>query len=97
MAQHLLSAGHEVALWSNTTHKAQELAKRGKGTACATPKEVAARADYIFYCVGDSEMARELALGADGLIAGVRPGSITADCSTISPAVSVEIGEVFAQ
>jgi 3-hydroxyisobutyrate dehydrogenase-like beta-hydroxyacid dehydrogenase len=95
MAQHLLNAGHEVALWSNTARKAKELASRGKGTACSTPKEVAERADYIFYCVGDSEMARELALGADGLIAGVRPGSITADCSTISPAVSVEIGEAF--
>jgi len=97
MAQHLLSAGHEVALWSNTTRKAQELAKNGKGTACATPKEVAQRSDYIFYCVGDSDMARELALGTDGLIAGVRPGSITADCSTISPAVSIEIGKAFAQ
>jgi 3-hydroxyisobutyrate dehydrogenase-like beta-hydroxyacid dehydrogenase len=97
MAQHLLSAGHEVALWSNTSEKARELATRGKGTACATPKEVAQRADYIFYCVGDTEMAREVALGAEGLIAGVRPDSITADCSTISPTVSVEIGQAFAQ
>jgi 3-hydroxyisobutyrate dehydrogenase/2-hydroxy-3-oxopropionate reductase len=97
MAQHLLSAGHEVALWSNTAQKARELAARGNGTACATPKEVAQRADYIFYCVGDTEMAREVALGTDGLIAGIRPDSITADCSTISPTVSVEIGEAFAQ
>jgi 3-hydroxyisobutyrate dehydrogenase/2-hydroxy-3-oxopropionate reductase len=97
MAQHLLSAGHEVALWSNTAQKARELAAHGKGTACATPKEVGERADYIFYCVGDTEMDREVALGAEGLIAGVRPDSITADCSTISPTVSVEIGEAFAQ
>ena len=97
MAQHLLSAGHEVALWSNTSQKARELAAHGKGTACGTPKEVAQRADYIFYCVGDTEMDREVALGADGLIAGIRPDSITADCSTISPTVSVEIGEAFSQ
>ena len=97
MAQHLLKAGHEVALWSNTAQKARELATQGKGTSCTTPKEVAQRADYIFYCVGDTDMARELALGPEGLIAGVRPGSITADCSTISPTVSVEIGEAFAQ
>jgi 3-hydroxyisobutyrate dehydrogenase-like beta-hydroxyacid dehydrogenase len=96
MARHLLNAGHEVALWSNTAHKAQELAKHGKGTACATPKEVAERADYIFYCVGDSEMARELTLGADGLLARIRPDSITADCSTISPDLSVKIGQAFA-
>ncbi len=97
MAQHLLRAGHEVALWSNTAQKARDLAAEGKGTHCATPKEVAQRADYIFYCVGDTEMDREVALGADGLIAGIRPDSITADCSTISPAISVEIGEAFSK
>jgi 3-hydroxyisobutyrate dehydrogenase/2-hydroxy-3-oxopropionate reductase len=96
MARHLLSAGHEVALWSNTSAKARELAKEGKGTACSTPKEVAERSDYIFYCVGDSAMARDISLGKDGLIEGVRPESITADCSTIAPDVSVAIGKAFA-
>lgn len=95
MAQHLLNAGHDVALWSKTAQKAQDLATRGKGVACATPKEVAERADYIFYCVGDSEMAREITVGPKGLLEGIRPDSITADCSTISPEVSVEIGKEF--
>lgn len=95
MARHLLKAGHEVALWSNTGDKARALAKEGNGRACATPKEVAERADFVFYCVGDSAMARELAAGPRGLIEGLRPESVTADCSTISPAVSREIGAAF--
>jgi 3-hydroxyisobutyrate dehydrogenase-like beta-hydroxyacid dehydrogenase len=95
MAQQLLKAGHEVALWTHSSAKARELAKEGQGTACATPKEVAQRADYIFYCVGNSTMAKTVATGADGLLAGIRPGSITADCSTISPAVSREIHAAF--
>lgn len=96
MARHLVQAGHEVALWSNTAAKARELAKEGKGTACASPKEVAERAEHIFYCVGDSAMSREVAIGKGGLIEGVRPGTVVADCSTISPAVSQEIGHAFA-
>jgi 3-hydroxyisobutyrate dehydrogenase-like beta-hydroxyacid dehydrogenase len=96
MARHLLNAGHDVALWSHTSAKAAELAAQGKGTACATPKEVAEHADYIFYCVGDSEMAREITLGKNGLIEGVRKDSITADCSTIAPDISVAIGKEFA-
>ena len=44
MARHLLKAGHEVALWTNNAAKAKELAAKGKGTACATPQEVAERA-----------------------------------------------------
>ena len=95
MARHLLKAGHEVALWTNTVSKAHELAKEGKGTVCSTPKQVAEHADFIFYCVGDSEMARSVALGKDGLLEGIRPGSVTADCSTISPDVSIEIGAAF--
>src|ERR1035438_4947070 len=57
MARNLLPAGHEVALWSNTVAKAQKLASEEKGVFCSTPKDVAARADVIFLCVGDTEMA----------------------------------------
>jgi 3-hydroxyisobutyrate dehydrogenase-like beta-hydroxyacid dehydrogenase len=95
MARHLLKAGHDVALWSNTASKAEELAKEGAGKACATPEEVAKLADVIFYCVGDTEMARDVAIGPKGLRNGIRKGSIVADCSTISPSVSKEIGREF--
>ena len=99
MARHLVRSGHEVALWSNTIAKARELASEGNAKLCASPKEVAEHADIIFYCVGDSAMSREVAvgkaLGKESLAAGVRAGAIVADCSTIAPEVSREIGAVF--
>jgi 3-hydroxyisobutyrate dehydrogenase/2-hydroxy-3-oxopropionate reductase len=96
MARHLLKAGHDVALWSNTASKAVELANEGAGKACATPQEVAKLSDVIFYCVGDTAMARQITLGNGGLLEGAKAGTIVADCSTISPAVSKEIGREFA-
>lgn len=96
MARHLLKAGHDVALWTHSNDKAVELAREGKGVACATPREVAERSDYLFYCVGDPEMSRSVALGPNGILEGARPGSVTADCSTISPAVSKQISAAFA-
>ena len=96
MARHLLHGGHEVRLWSNTGAKARQLAKEGKGTACASPKEVAEGAECIFYCVGDSAMSRQVAIGARGIIEGVSRGAIVADCSTVSPDVSADIGHEFA-
>ena len=96
MARHLLKAGHEVALWSHTATKAQELAAEGKGIACATPKEVAQRADFIFYCVGNTAMDHAVTVGKNGLLEGIRPGSVTADCSTVSPTASEELGAAFA-
>ncbi len=95
MARNLLHTGHEVALWSHTGAKASELAAAGKGTACATPAEVAAKADYIFLCVGDSAMSREVILGDDGIIAGAKPGTVVVDASTVSPSGSRQIGAIL--
>jgi len=95
MAGHLLKAGHDVALWSHTGSKAQQLAKAGKGTAVATPREVAERADYIFYCVGDTAMARQITLGPGGLIESVRKDAIICDCSSIAPTASIELSKAF--
>ena len=96
MAGHLLKAGHDVALWSHTGSKAQQLAKAGKGAAVATPREVAERADCIFYCVGDTAMARQITLGPGGLIEGIRKDAIVCDCSSIAPAASIELSKAFA-
>jgi 3-hydroxyisobutyrate dehydrogenase-like beta-hydroxyacid dehydrogenase len=97
MAGKLLAAGHEVALWSKTPGKAEYLAATGKGTVCASPKHVAELAtDAVFYCVGDSAMSHDVALGADGLIEGAHPGAVIADCSTVSPAESRILHFAFA-
>lgn len=88
MARHLLRAGHEVALWSNTAAKAQELASAEKGIFCATPAEVGAHADCIFLCVGDTEMSETVILGAHGIAAGAKAGTVIVDASTVSPSKS---------
>jgi len=95
MARNLLRAGNDVAVWSNTTDKARKLAAEEKGDFCAAPKDVAAKADVVFLCVGDSAMARTVILGANGLIEGVRPGSVVVDCSTIGVSESRSIGEAL--
>jgi 3-hydroxyisobutyrate dehydrogenase/2-hydroxy-3-oxopropionate reductase len=95
MARNLLRAGHQVALWSHTASKARELAAAENGTFCETPREVAALADCIFLCVGDTAMSREVILGENGIIQGAKAGTVVADASTISPSDSREIGEIL--
>ncbi len=95
MARNLLRAGHEVALWSHTTQKARQLAADEKGVFCETPRFVGERADYIFLCVGDTDMADRVIIGPDGIIEGARPGTIVADASTISPSQSRKIGDAL--
>ncbi len=97
MARNLIRAGHEVALWSNTSEKARTLAAEEKsGTACDTPAEAAANAECIFLCVGDTEMSKEVILGEHGAIHDAEAGAVIADCSTISPDESRKIGAALA-
>lgn len=88
MARNLLRAGYEVAVWSFTADKARKLAAEEKARFCATPREVAENADVIFLCVGDTEMAKTVILGKDGIIEGVRAGMAVADCSTVAVSAS---------
>ena len=92
MARNLLRAGHQVALWSHRADKARKLAGDEKGTFCETPRQVAELSDGMFLCVGDTAMAKEVILGDDGIIQGVRSGSAVVDASTISPSESRKIG-----
>lgn len=96
MAQNLLRAGHEVALWSHNREKPRKLAAEEKGGAAfATPAEASSQAECIFLCVGNTEMSRNLILGENGVIHGAKAGSVVADCSTISPDESRKIGEAL--
>jgi 3-hydroxyisobutyrate dehydrogenase/2-hydroxy-3-oxopropionate reductase len=95
MARNLRRAGHEVAVWSYTTDKARKLAKDEKAKFCATPKEVGENSDVVFLCVGDTAMAEEVLLDADGVIESARPGMTVVDCSTIGVKESREIAAAF--
>ena len=96
MARNLARAGHRVAVWSNTSAKAKQLAEEEKATACATPKEVAETAEFVCICVGDTKMAEEVTVGPNGILHGATPGTVVADASTIAPTASRAIGQKLA-
>jgi 3-hydroxyisobutyrate dehydrogenase/2-hydroxy-3-oxopropionate reductase len=89
MARNLLKAGHEVAVWSNTASKAEQLASEAGATVCATAADVARASDAVFLCVGNTEMAEAVILGPNGLKEGGKPGLTIVDASTVSPSASV--------
>jgi 3-hydroxyisobutyrate dehydrogenase-like beta-hydroxyacid dehydrogenase len=96
MARNLARAGHDVAVWSHTTSKPKQLAQEAKAIPCDSPKQVGEKADCIFVCVGDTKMAEQVLVGANGVIEGAKPGTVVADCSTIAPEASRAIGQKLA-
>ena len=93
MARHLVMGGHEVAMWSHSTHKAKALAESAGALFCASPAEVAQNSECAFLCVGDTAMSREVILGEQGLVKGAKKGFVIADCSTVSPLESSRIAQ----
>jgi 3-hydroxyisobutyrate dehydrogenase-like beta-hydroxyacid dehydrogenase len=87
MAARLLDKGHVVSGHNRTKAKAQWLVERGLAWK-DTPREVAAAADVTFVMVTDSKAFEAVVEGPDGLLAGLGPGKVLVDMSTISPAVS---------
>jgi 3-hydroxyisobutyrate dehydrogenase/2-hydroxy-3-oxopropionate reductase len=98
MAEHLLGAGHRVALWTHDLEKARKLAAgHPNAVVCDTPRQVGAEAECVFQCVGTSEMSEAVLLGKDGVADGAKRDTVVADASTISPEVSREIGRRLAE
>ena len=91
----LLAAGHEVTGWNRTEPKARPLLEQGM-TWAGTPREVAAASEVVFSIVTDGAAVRAVALGEDGVIAGLNSSSVYLDMSTIDPEVSRSISREFA-
>lgn len=92
IAQRLLEAGHPLAGWNRTKEKAQPLLEQGMDWA-GTPRELAAAVDVLFTMLTNTEAIEATAGGDDGVLAGLRPGTIWADLSTIAPDASVALAE----
>jgi 3-hydroxyisobutyrate dehydrogenase-like beta-hydroxyacid dehydrogenase len=90
----LLAGGHQVTGWNRTKKKAEPLLKLGMSWA-DSPQEAAAESEAVFTIVTDSEAVKALALGADGIIAGLRKDAVYLDMSTIDPEVSRAVGAEF--
>jgi len=90
----LLAAGHAVTGWNRTQKKASPLIEKGMRWA-DTPREVAGQSEIIFSIVTDAAAVKAVALGPDGVIAGLHNDGIYLDMSTIAPEVSRAIAADF--
>jgi 3-hydroxyisobutyrate dehydrogenase-like beta-hydroxyacid dehydrogenase len=90
MVKRLLDAGHTVTGYNRTRSRAQWLVDAGMRWG-DTPRAVAAAADVTLSMVADTAALHAIADGPDGLLAGLGPGKIYVEMSTVSPAASQEL------
>ena len=95
MASHLLKAGHELFVYDVNPNPVKELTAKG-AVACNSCKDVAQKSDIIFIMVPDTPDVEIVLFGINGLIEGLKPGSIVVDMSSISPIATKEFAKRLA-
>jgi len=96
MAKNLLKAGHTLVVYDIVEAPVKELVAAG-ATAGSSPKDVAARNDLIITMLPNSPHVKKAILGKDGVIEGIKPGSVLVDMSSIAPLASREVAAELAK
>ncbi|WP_458691360.1 NAD(P)-dependent oxidoreductase [Nocardia tengchongensis] len=76
--------GNTVCGTNRTPAKAADLVARGMIWR-NTPRQVAVSVDVVFTMVADDAALRAVHEGPDGILAGLRPGQVVVDMSTVGP------------
>jgi 3-hydroxyisobutyrate dehydrogenase-like beta-hydroxyacid dehydrogenase len=85
MAGRLRGAGMDVTVHNRTTVTAEEVAGRIGAAVARTPREAVAAAEVTIASLADDAALQATYEGDDGVIAGVRPGTVVCDTSTVDP------------
>lgn len=90
MAKRLMEAGHSVVGHNRTKSKADWLIEEGMLWA-DSPREVAEACEITFSMVTNTKAVEAITQGPHGILAGLKPGKIYIDMSTMSPSYSQEL------
>ena len=94
MALNLKAAGHELTVPERASLTAEI---RAAARVVATPREVAAASEVVILMVPDTPDVAAALFGAHGAAAGLKPGSLVIDMSSISPIETKEFAAKVAE
>lgn len=89
MAANLLRKGYPLSFVSRHREKEASLIALGASTATSL-RELAGTCDVIILMLPDTKTVEQVLFGDDGVVRGIRRGSIVIDMSTISPEKTIE-------
>ena len=81
----LRRAGVEVLVFNRTRSRAEAVAEATGAAVAATAREAAAGAQVVLSSLADDAAVEAAFTGPDGVVAGLRPGTVVCESSTIDP------------
>ena len=96
IAKRLLQAGHRVTGYNRTRSKAAWLVDAGMELA-DSPRAVVEASRITFTMVSDTAALRAVVEGPEGILAGLGPGKVYVDMSTVSPQATRRLADMVAE
>ena len=91
MALNILKGGHQLTVFDLNPQAVERLTAAG-AKAAATPAAVGAASDVVVTMLPEPKHVEQVVLGDNGIAAGLKPGGIVIDMSTIDPQTSQRVG-----
>lgn len=91
IASNLIKHGHELALFEHAGNQPLDALLAAGARSFNSLRELAARSQVVMLVLTGSPQVEAVLTGADGVLAGLRPGSVVIDCSTAIPASTLRM------
>jgi len=97
MVENLQKRGFEVVVMDLNQDAVDRVLARGNASQAKSPKELAEKADIVEFCLTTSAVVEKIVYGDDGVLAGIKEGSVLIDFGTSIPASTKKIGAALAE
>ncbi|MCF2904226.1 NAD(P)-dependent oxidoreductase [Octadecabacter sp. CECT 8868] len=92
MVENLQTRGFEVVVMDLNKDAVKAVLDRGNASEASTPKELAEASDIVMLALTTSDVVEKIVYGDDGILAGIKKGSVLIDFGTSIPASTRKIG-----
>lgn len=97
MVGRLQSKGYELTVMGNVTRPRVDAAVAAGATEAKTAAELSSVSDIVMLCMDTSDSVESRMHGDDGVIAGLKPGTIVVDFGTSLPGSTKSLGAAVAE
>ena len=97
MVENLQKRGFEVIVMDLNQEAVDAVLARGNATQASSPKELAEKADIVQFCLTTSAVVEKIVYGENGVLEGIKEGSVLIDFGTSIPASTKKIGADLAK
>ncbi|CAN1549950.1 MmsB 3-hydroxyisobutyrate dehydrogenase and related beta-hydroxyacid dehydrogenases [Burkholderiaceae bacterium] len=94
IASNLLKHGHILSVLEHAGNQPLDALLASGVTTFKTPKTLASHVDVIILCVTGTPQVEAVLLGEEGVLQGIRPGTIVIDCSTAVPTSTEKVSQL---